>query len=565
MFGKLNLLLVAGILLCLGIIYFIQRDPSEPNYELIPERQMAQSPAFGTYAPNPNFSDGITFRQPAPGTIPRGWQPFAYGPAPTEMVRAGKELSNPLAFGHPDAKRRGASLYATYCQFCHGPTGNGDGPVSARGFPPPLSFLKPQALDMKDGEMFHILTYGKGNMPAHALQLSPEDRWALVLHVRVLQDKYTDYPHVQLADTIQLFKANCMPCHGDDGAGTIMRSKLPNLPDFSNLAWQFSKTNLEISNRIEYGDEPLMPTFRYKLSRDQILGLAIYIRSFAVKDTGAAPKPALPPTAAGLTAVQIFRAYCLACHNVDGRGAIVRPGMPDIPDFTVAAWHAGKKDDELSKAILSGGKFMPPMKDKLTPEDAEKMVKFIRGFQDGKQVVALESQEVPKEDVPIPKFLPPEKAPPVLPEGKTPVEQPPVEKTSPAIANQLRAAGVLFREYCIVCHNIDGKGVAAMRAALPPLPDFTKPSFQAEHSNPQLLISILDGKGTLMPANRGRLNESQARDLVAFIRAFGPAGSTSIASPAAPNEFQKQFEQLQRQFEALQQDIGGLKKTPPQK
>ena len=79
--------------------------------------------------------------------------------------------------------------------------------------------------------------------------------------------------------------------------------------------------------------------------------------------------------------MQIFRAYCLACHNVDGSGAIVRPGMPDIPDFTVGAWHTTKKDDELSKSILSGGKFMPPMKDKLTPADADKMAEFIRAFQ----------------------------------------------------------------------------------------------------------------------------------------------------------------------------------------
>ena len=107
MFGKVNLLLLVGIVFCLGLIYFVQRDPSEPNYELIPERQMALSPAFGTYAPNPNFPDGITFRQPAPGTISRGSQPFPYGPAPTEMVRAGKELSNPLSFGHPEAKQAG--------------------------------------------------------------------------------------------------------------------------------------------------------------------------------------------------------------------------------------------------------------------------------------------------------------------------------------------------------------------------------------------------------------------------------------------------------------------------
>jgi hypothetical protein len=91
------------------------------------------------------------------------------------------------------------------------------------------------------------------------------------------------------------------------------------------------------------------------------------------------------------------------------------------------------------------------------------------------------------------------------------------------------------------------------------LPDFTKVAFRDQHSDPQILISILEGKGTLMPANRGRVNESQARDLVAFIRAFAPAGAESAS--LAPNEFQSQFEQLQQQWDALERDIRALKKA----
>jgi mono/diheme cytochrome c family protein len=578
MFGKLNLLLVSGIVICLGLIFVLRRDPSVPNYEWIPERQMARSPAFATYALNPNFPDGLTMRQPAPGTIPRGAQPFSYGPTPTEAARAGKELTSPLSFGQPQARQQGASLYATYCQFCHGRTGMGDGNVSGRGFPPPLSFLKPQAMDMKDGEMFHILTYGKGNMPPHAVQLTPADRWAVILHVRVLQNKYTEFPNVRLADTIAAYKANCLACHGEDGSGSLLRGKFPNLPDFSSMAWQFSKTNLEITNRIEYGDEPLMPSFRYRLSRDNILALAIYIRSLAARE-GSPTRPAIPLNAAGMTPVQIFRAYCLACHNVDGKGAIVRPGMPDIPDFTLAAWHAGKKDEELSKSILSGGKFMPSMKDKLTAADADKMAKFVRAFQDGKQVVELEKPDVP--------LLPPVFVADPLLGGSTvgllgsPMGEGPVLAASGLLpgrpefilldketnanliardndtANRLRTASVLYRAYCVACHGPDGTGVAAMRAALPPLPDFTRVSFHEQHSDPQLLISILDGKGTLMPSNRGRVNESQARDLVAYVRAFGPPRGPEVAS-----DFQRQFELLQRQWEALERDIRALRKTP---
>jgi mono/diheme cytochrome c family protein len=581
----LNLLLLAAIGLCLWLLYYLQPDPREPSLELVPERQMARSPAFGAFSANPNFPDGLTLRQPVAGTIPRGKESFAYGPTPAEAARAGKELQNPLAAGHPQAPQQGAALYATYCQYCHGRTGMGDGPVSGRGFPAPLSFLKPQAMEMKDGEMFHILTHGKGNMPAQAVQLAPPERWAVILHVRVLQNQYNEFPKVSLPETAAAYKANCLACHGEDGAGHLLRGKFPNLPDFSSLAWQFSKTNLEITNRIEYGDEPLMPSFRYKLTRDQILGLSIYLRSFAIKDGGPAAKAPPPVSAAGMTPVQIFRAFCLACHNVDGKGAIVRPGMPDIPDFTLASWQAGKKDEELGKSILSGGKFMPSMKDKLSAVDADRMVKFVRAFRDGKQVVELESQEVPSP----PEFVPhpllgastvgllgsPTGDGPYLAASALFPQRPELRDVAKAqdkkglgkeksgvmsadLAKRLRTASVLYREYCIACHGPDGTGVAAMRAVLPPLPDFTKPLFQEQHSDPQLLVSILDGKGTLMPANRGRVNEAQARDLVAYIRAFGPAGVV----PPAPNDIQLQFEELIRQWEALEKEIRALKKTP---
>jgi mono/diheme cytochrome c family protein len=556
MFGKLNLLLLAAIAACVASMVFLRRDYAEPNYDLITERQMAHSPAFGSYTPNPNFTDNATFRQPVPGTIARGTQPFSYEATPTEAARAGKELVNPLSISSTEARRQGAALYATYCQFCHGATGMGDGKVAGRGFPAPLSFLKPQAMEMKDGEMFHILTYGKGNMPAHALQLTPTDRWLTILHVRVLQNKYTEFPNVKLSDTAQAYKANCMACHGEDGSGQLLRGKFPNLPDFSSLAWHFSKTNLEITNRIEYGDEPLMPAFRYKLTRDQILALSIYIRSFAIRDTNIAAKPATPPppTAVGMSPVQIFRAYCLACHNVDGKGAIVRPGMPDIPDFTVAAWHTTKTDADLSKSILSGGKFMPSMKDKLSPADADRMAKFVRDFKDGKQVVALESPIIP----PISE----KEKPPVIASKDPSVPTKPIvpPPTSPEMAERQRAAGVLFRQYCIVCHGSDGTGVSAMRAALPTLPDFTRMTFRDQHSDAQLLVSILDGKGALMPANRGRLTEQQARDMVAVIRTFAPLEATTAA--LAPDEFQQQFQQLQQQWESLERQLQNLRKGP---
>jgi mono/diheme cytochrome c family protein len=40
---------------------------------------------------------------------------------------------------------------------------------------------------MKDGQLFHVLTYGQNNMPFYASQLSREDRWNVILYVRTMQ------------------------------------------------------------------------------------------------------------------------------------------------------------------------------------------------------------------------------------------------------------------------------------------------------------------------------------------------------------------------------------------
>jgi mono/diheme cytochrome c family protein len=570
----LNLALLAGIVVCLAGTWLLPADESRPNYDLMLEAQMAHSPAYDTFAPNANFADGMTLRTPPPGTIPRGEVPLHYEATPLDAARAGRELANPLPANHPGVRQRGASLFRTYCEICHGASGLGDGPLTRHGLPTPLSMLTGKAVQMKDGEMFHLLTYGQGNMPSHATQLPPGDRWCVIHYVRQMQTKRTVPSAVRLDETVKLFRSNCAACHGADGSGALMRAKYPNIPDFTSRAWQVSQTDLEIINRIEFGDMPHMPTFRYVLTRDQILALAAYIRIFA----GTTASPELGLVTANMAPVQIFRNYCLACHNVDGRGEIVRKSFSDIPDFTSAAWHASKKDAELSQAILTGGKFMPPMKDKLSLADAEKMVRFIRGFEGGKFVVSLEVGELPP-PVPMPAdqamravdawslvgqtqsgqslgtgLAPyllgaavavaraePLGSPPELQEGER-------GASSKEVGRRVRAGAVIFRQWCIACHGSDGTGAPGRAAQLSRIPDFTSGAWQSDRSDPELLVSILDGKGTQMLANRGRVTEEQARDLVAYVRAFGPP----IEGRLEASEWKRRFDALQWEYEAVE-------------
>ena len=114
--------------------------------------------------------------------------PLGFGPSVVEGMRAGNELLNPISAGDPEALERGRIVYRRYCELCHAPDGKGSGPISRHGFPAP-TLHREFARQMKDGQMFHLVTFGRGAMPGHGSQIPVSDRWKVVLHVRVLQQR----------------------------------------------------------------------------------------------------------------------------------------------------------------------------------------------------------------------------------------------------------------------------------------------------------------------------------------------------------------------------------------
>ncbi len=182
---RIDVILLAGLIMSLLLTWTAGRDFSRPNYEFMPD--MAHSIAYDAFAPNANFRDGKTLQQPPAGSIARGLMPLHYQATPEDAQRAGDELHSPFPLDDAAALQRGALVFSRFCQQCHGPAGEGDGPVAKRGFPPPPSLLLDNTRQMKDGQVFHVLTYGQGNMPSHAGQLSRDDRWNAVAHVRSLQ------------------------------------------------------------------------------------------------------------------------------------------------------------------------------------------------------------------------------------------------------------------------------------------------------------------------------------------------------------------------------------------
>lgn len=181
----LNAFLLLALVAVVMAAWLATPDPARPNLEFLP--QMAHSPRYNAFASNHNFTDGSTLHTPEPGTIPRGYMPLHYAATPQDAARAGEELQSPAALGNNWARQRGAFVFAAFCQECHGAGGAGNGPIVQRGFPPPPSLLADHARGLKDGQIFHIFTYGQNNMPSYASQISRQDRWYVIAYLRTLQ------------------------------------------------------------------------------------------------------------------------------------------------------------------------------------------------------------------------------------------------------------------------------------------------------------------------------------------------------------------------------------------
>jgi cytochrome c len=99
----------------------------------------------------------------------------------------------PAALNTPENLTEGKRLYEAYCSHCHGLTGQADGGVIAKGFPPPPSYTTGKSSrggdmkDLTDGKIYHTLQYGLNLMGSHASQLSIDERWKIIMFVHELQ------------------------------------------------------------------------------------------------------------------------------------------------------------------------------------------------------------------------------------------------------------------------------------------------------------------------------------------------------------------------------------------
>jgi mono/diheme cytochrome c family protein len=276
------------------------------------------------------------------------------------------------------------------------------------------------------------------------------------------------------------------------------------------------------------------------------------VRGDAPKSASRAPER--PSSSYSPATIAQFRANCVDCHDPDGRGEDGRKVIRSVPDFTDLRWQGSRADDELRRSILEGkGRSMPPMRAKISSEDAVRLVSLVRGFRGGGLVIPDQEERDPapsRPDGPSTDTAPGS--------GTPPSRVAPASRRNPEAPRRSTADGV-YRQSCRKCHGDDGRG-DPLRSLLPSIPDFTDRQWQEGKSKAQLAASILEGKSSHMPAFRSKLGTTQVDELVAYVRAFVPSHRDSIEPQSG--DFERRLTDLQREFDELRRSYRELSPPP---
>jgi cytochrome c oxidase cbb3-type subunit 3 len=175
----------------------------------------------------------------------------------------------------PKAREMGQRLFLNSCAQCHGSDAGG-----AKGFP-----------NLTDGDWLYggspenikttLINGRNGVMPAYG-HLESAQIVDLANYVRSLSGLPAD--DAKVARGAELFKANCVACHGADGKGNIALGA-PNLTD---KTWLYGGSEATIVETLTKGRMAMMPSQDKVLSPEKIHLLTAYVWGLSNNKTAAA-------------------------------------------------------------------------------------------------------------------------------------------------------------------------------------------------------------------------------------------------------------------------------------
>ena len=148
-------------------------------------QQMGNQPHVRPLESSPIFANDQSARPFVPGTVTSGYTRTNHRVEPPANFDANADAL-PFALTG-DVLRRGQERFNIYCSECHGQAGDGDGMVVQRGFSRPPSYYDPRLRQAPLGHFYDVMTNGYGAMASYAMQVEPQDRWAIAAYIRTLQ------------------------------------------------------------------------------------------------------------------------------------------------------------------------------------------------------------------------------------------------------------------------------------------------------------------------------------------------------------------------------------------
>lgn len=171
---------------------------TDPGDAYMPD--MYYSRAYDAYGYNTtdryykNLADrGVHFNGlPVAGTMARGDVPMYPLPGNDSGYAMSVAYRNPNDAALTAAQRKEAErLYLVNCAICHGTALDGNGPLWKGGDGPypaaPRNLKDDYSKKLADGQIYHVIMYGKGQMGSYASQVKPEERWWIVKYIREKQ------------------------------------------------------------------------------------------------------------------------------------------------------------------------------------------------------------------------------------------------------------------------------------------------------------------------------------------------------------------------------------------
>jgi len=202
---KLTLKYITAILIGAITLTSCSKHPDSPGYEYMPDMYRSQAiEAYVDYGmvgdeekgeTNERLKNTQSARTPVDGTIQyysdknkaKLMMPFKYGKDDLDSASANWKIPPSFLEDTTGNIKEGKRLFEIMCMHCHGKTGQGDGGVVVVGEYNPPSPYNGAYKERSLGGIFHVITYGKGAMGAHASQLNKIERWKVAMYVRTLQ------------------------------------------------------------------------------------------------------------------------------------------------------------------------------------------------------------------------------------------------------------------------------------------------------------------------------------------------------------------------------------------